>query len=91
MNIDKSVLNDAITKWGTDDQIFMLQEESMELAMAIHKFYRRDFSAEGMRKIEDEFADVLIMSEQAKLILNMDNVQKRIDFKIDRLKKRLLE
>lgn len=91
MNIDKSVLNDAITKWGVDDQLFMLQEECMELAMAIHKFYRRDLSDEHKAKIEDEFADVLIMSEQAKLILDMDNVQKRIDFKIDRLKKRLLD
>ena len=37
MNIDKSVLNDAITKWGIDDQLFMLQEECMELGLCKRK------------------------------------------------------
>lgn len=89
ININTHILDKAIEKWGINSQFDMLQEECMELAMAIHKYRTRDSSVENLRKIYDELADVLIMSEQAKRILEESDIQERIDFKINRLTDRI--
>ena len=66
----------------------MMQEESMELSLAIFK-KRRGETDQVIEDIHEEFADVLIMVEQCKTILDGSKVQKWIDFKINRLSERL--
>lgn len=89
ININTELLDKAIKKWGIDAQLLMLQEECMELAMAIHKYYTRNISENNLEQIYDELADVLITSEQAKRIFEESKIQERIDFKMNRLEKRL--
>jgi len=85
----QQVYKDALDKWGSDAQWGMVHEECLELAMAIHKFRRAKDQEKGMADIIDEVADVKIMMEQIPLLVDMDKVQERIDFKIERLKGKL--
>lgn len=63
-NIDPwSIYAAALKKWGLDNQVDMLQEECIELALAIRKF-RRNPSPETFENFCEEAADVIIMSEQ---------------------------
>ena len=64
-------------------------EECLELASAIHKFRRAKSHEEGMNAIIDEVADVRIMMEQTKLLVDEEKVKERMDFKIARLKGRV--
>lgn len=89
IKIDYEILNKALELWGAQSQMGMLQEECMELSVAIHKYQTREKSSSNMEKIYDEFADVLIMCEQAKKLLDMNEVQLKIDFKINRLNDRI--
>lgn len=81
----QQVYQDALDKWGLDAQWGMVHEECLELAMAIHKFRR----TQDMDSIIDEVADVKIMMEQVELYVDMDKVNERMDFKIERLKGKL--
>lgn len=90
IRIDSDILERAISIWGQDAQIKMVREECLELAIEIGKFYDRDGSRERYDKIIDEIADVTIMSRQMEQIPGMkDEIQKRVDFKMDRLEDRL--
>lgn len=82
----KEVLELAITKYGRDAQVDMAIEELAELIVELTK-YKRGRPCD----IYDEVADVYIMLRQVQLIIfdNFDGVQNRIDFKIERLQKRL--
>ena len=94
MKIDKTILGMAIDKWGTSSQVGMLHEECLELALALHKLNSRA-GGRGQNNtlllgnVYDELADVIIMVEQSKLIFNMNKVQERIDYKMNRLNERL--
>ena len=89
IKINDEILNKALELWGAQSQMGMLQEECMELAIAIHKYQTREKSSSNMEKIYDEFADVLIMCEQARKLLDMNEVQLKIDFKISKLNDRI--
>jgi len=86
---NKKVYVEALTKWGIEDQVFMLLEEMSELANAICK-YRR-----GRVQIPDivtELADVSIMLEQMLVAFNVESdFNKEKIRKIERLKERLKE
>ena len=86
----KSVLLNAIDTYGNKHQKIQAIEELNELSQAICKSFRNDIQ-ENRLNIIDEIADVEIMMYQLKLILNIDaiEVQNRVDFKVDRLNKRL--
>ena len=78
---------DCVDTWGTDAQIKMCIEEMSELAKEICKNIRRQ---DNEAQIADEIADVTIMMEQAKMIFgNGDQVEKQIQYKVNRLKFRL--
>ena len=88
----QQVYKDALDKWGWQAQMDMVHEECLELASAIHKLRRaknKDDWNEKMANIYDEAADILIMSEQLPLLLDMEKVQERIDFKLERLSGKL--
>lgn len=77
----------AIRKWGSDMQTQVAIEEMSELTKEICKAYR---GQENVRAIADEIADVTIMIEQLRIIYDVEEeVEKRIKFKADRLKKRI--
>lgn len=86
----RDVLEKAIDAFGKDAQLWMVVEEMSELLKEICKFMR---GKENQLQIADEMADVLIMLEQLKIIcgVQMDLIRERIDYKVDRLRKRLEE
>ena len=94
MEIDKELLHQAINKWGVQAQTEMVIEECLELALALQKLKRnRGNIEEKTLAVIDEIADVRIIIEQAIILFSdPDNtIQKRIDFKMNRLKERLNE
>lgn len=91
--IDNKLLDKAIEKWGASAQIEMIEEESIELALAIQKLKRkRGDHVKKLLAVIDEIADVKIMIRQAERIFDVeDRVSRRIDFKMRRLKRRIKE
>lgn len=101
--MDKEILVKAINKYGVKSQEDMFIEESAELVKAILKYRRmetkalknlyEDYSAEMMVLLDDiaeEIADCLITIEQLKMIFDCGGeVNKQIEYKINRLKERL--
>lgn len=87
--IDDGILQKAIDLWGFDAQCEMIEEECLELALAIQKFKRRGDKATKYNNIIDEIADVKIMISQAERIFPIDQINERIDFKMKRLSERI--
>lgn len=90
--INHDLLNQAIDTWGKEAQMQMVQEECLELALAIQKFNRiRGDKKQQYLDIIDEIADVRIVIEQAMKIFPLDLINDRIKYKLNRLKDRLNE
>ena len=90
--IDELILDEAIEKWGINAQCEMIIEECIELALALQKLKRmRGDYKEKYNAVIDEIADVKIMIVQAQKIFNSDAINKRVDFKMNRLTERLKE
>ena len=90
INERNSKLLFIINTYGTRPQQDMAIEELSELQKAILK-YRRFPNKETERDIIDEIADVSIMLEQLKIIYSCSKeVEKRIDYKIDRQIQRIM-
>lgn len=90
---DKDIMNKAIDHYGTTAQTYMLMEECAELIQAVSKYNRK---CEGSKNLMEEIADVEIMIEQVKMILERDGykncrqeVQEIKSWKLDRLERRL--
>lgn len=85
----------AIEKWGAVSQIEMLNEESIELALAVRKFLRNNKNPEyeftNATNLIEEIADVEIMIEQLCFIFTnfREQIQDVKDFKLQRLEKRI--
>lgn len=86
--MEEDVIQKAIDTYGKDSQLWMVIEEMSELSKEICKFQR---GKDNFLEIADEMADVYIMLEQLKRLcaVPQDLIQQRIDFKFDRLRKRL--
>jgi hypothetical protein len=86
--MEEDVIQKAIDTYGEDAQLWMVIEEMSELSKEICKFKR---GKDNFFEIADEMADVYIMLEQLKRLcaVPQDLIQQRIDFKFDRLRKRL--
>lgn len=85
----------AIEKWGVVSQIEMLNEESIELALAVRKFLRNNKNPEyeftNATNLIEEIVDVEIMIEQLCYIYPSfkNQIQEVKDFKLQRLEKRI--
>ena len=85
----------AIEKWGVVSQIEMLNEESIELALAVRKFLRNNKNPEyeftNATNLIEEIVDVEIMIEQLCYIYPFfkNQIQEVKDFKLQRLEKRI--
>lgn len=79
-------LNTIVETYGSDKQEDMAIEECSELIKAILKFRRSNAKDSDLRDaVIDEIADVQIMLTQLGIIFNcVEEVNERIDFKIDR-------
>jgi NTP pyrophosphatase (non-canonical NTP hydrolase) len=88
MNINQEILQKAIDTNGKEAQMAMIQEECMELAIALHKRLNRNWIAE--EDIISEIADVTIMLAQANLIFDKHAIQAEVNKKMKRLENRLL-
>jgi NTP pyrophosphatase (non-canonical NTP hydrolase) len=87
MTIDRNEIYAlALTTWGEQAQLGLLQEECAELIAAVSRFHRG--RCDG-REVANEVADVLIMCEQMKLIVGSELVDEAIRRKLVRLKQRL--
>ena len=82
----KRHLNTIVETYGSDKQEDMAIEECSELIKAILKFRRSNAKDSDLRDaVIDEIADVQIMLTQLGIIFNcVEEVNERIDFKIDR-------
>lgn len=58
----------SLVKWGEDKQVLKMAEECSELAVECHHWVGRGKLNEN--KFAEEIADVIIMLEQMKLIVN---------------------
>lgn len=82
----------CICEYGTQPQVDVAIEEMSELTKALLK-WRRAKGAEltkAREDIIDEIADVRIMCRQMEILFQAElEVERRIDFKVDRQRKRL--
>ena len=87
-----AVFRRCICEYGTHPQIDVAIEEMSELTKALLK-WRRAKGAEltaARDNIIDEIADVRIMCRQMEILFQAEyEVERRIDFKVDRQRKRL--
>lgn len=86
-------LNTIVETYGSDKQEDMAIEECSKLIKAILKFRRSNAKDSDLRDaVIDEIADVQIMLTQLGIIFNcVEEVNERIDFKIDRQMGRIKE
>ena len=86
-------LNTIVETYGSDKLEDVAIEECSELIKAILKFRRSNAKDSDLRDaVIDEIADVQIMLTQLGIIFNcVEEVNERIDFKIDRQMGRIKE
>lgn len=86
---EMSLLQRAIAKWGEDAQMKMVLEEMSELQKEICKHWR---GKDNRDAIAEEVADVEIMLDQLKLMLDIPyHVEQHRQKKLQRLQERLEE
>lgn len=84
----EEIYKEAIATYGVESQRKMAIEEMSELTNALMKFER------GRNTVEDiveEIADVIIMMNQLAIIYGQKSVNHQIEYKTQRLKRRLDE
>lgn len=86
----KAVYTAAIAHYGPESRYWLAVEEMAELMKELAKGHRPGGTTS--EALVDEIADVTIMMEQLRLVLNVnDDVQDRIDYKVTRLLNRMKE
>jgi NTP pyrophosphatase (non-canonical NTP hydrolase) len=85
------ILEKAIRHYGAKNQMGVACEESAELIQAISKCLRYKDDIEARNNLVEEIADVLIMIDQLKIIMNIKDYE--IDcyrkYKLERLERRV--
>lgn len=82
----REVYETALTKWGVENQLWMVCEECGELLNAIGKMRRERVTRED---VITELADVTIMCEQIAQYIGYDDYTREMERKLERLKERL--
>ena len=89
------VFQDTIDRYGIDAQLDQMQEEAIELALAIRKYKRaqkhgtEDDIFRRKNELLGEIADVIIMTQQMRLGLPDNYIQSYIRQKLERQAQRL--
>ena len=84
-------LKRAIEHYGPQNQMMIACEESAELIQAISKCIRYKDDIETKQHLTEEIADVLIMIDQLKIIMDIKDYEIRCyrDYKLQRLERRM--
>lgn len=93
MNTPTEIYTAAVTLWGKDKQTAMLEEESIELALAVHKFLNRKKDKQRLKEMAGEIADVLNVIDQIYLMYpeTVPIIEEIRHEKLMRLKRRIEE
>ena len=85
------ILEKAIKHYGAKNQMGVACEESAELIQAISKCLRYKDDIEARNNLVEEIADVLIMIDQLKIIVNIKDYEIECyrRYKLDRLERRI--
>lgn len=85
--IDRHSIEDSVKLHGMEAQCDVLVEECAELIVALQKLKRKrgKTTEEKIKDVQDELADVFLMSNQGAYMFGVDAVQERINFKMERL------
>ena len=83
---EQDIYAEALAKWGFEAQTLMAVEEAAELQQALLHYMRGKALAVD---VVDEIADMTIMCRQMANIFGSEDVGRRIQFKLERLEKRL--
>ena len=85
------ILEKAIKHFGVENQMMQTMEELSELSVAISKCLRYKDDIEARNNLVEEVADVLIMIDQLKIIMNIKDYEIECyrRYKLDRLERRI--
>ena len=85
------ILKKAIRHYGVENQMAQSIEELAELIVAINKCLRYKDDIEARNNLVEEIADVLIMIDQLKIIVNIKDYEIECyrRYKLDRLERRI--
>jgi len=86
--IDRETLREAVDTWGLDAQVSMAEEEAAEFIVASKHYARDKVDAD---RLVDELADLRIMCEQLAEFVGREDVEQRVEEKMDRLRERIEE
>lgn len=90
---EKKIMQQAINKYGWENQIDQYHEESAELTVALNKARRGQYKPQYIPDITEEIADVYIMLYQLQKIFSIDQaeINREMDRKLTRLERRMRE
>ena len=85
------ILEKAIKHYGNENQMMQTMEELSELSVAISKCLRYKDDIEARNNLVEEVADVLIMIDQLKIIMNIKDYEIECyrRYKLGRLERRI--
>lgn len=85
------ILRKNIKRHGHTTEMFIAAEEAAELIQAISKVRRYGYIGEHKDNLIEEIADVSIILQELKMMFDITDaeIDKMIDFKINRINKRL--
>lgn len=87
--MNKKILHKIINHFGKENQINKIQEEALELALALNQVKCHTKDIEEMRaNIYGELADMKIMMAQAEILFNADRINELVKFKLERMQTR---
>jgi len=88
MTPEKQTMRKALETWGLDSQILMAIEEMAELTQALLKQHFREYKPYTKEQVIEEIADVEIMMIQMRMIYGNEEIERKIQDKIERLRTR---
>ena len=88
---EKNIYQEAVLLWGKDAQIYQAQEECLELAIAIMKYFKDPESTVRRIDIEEVISDFEVMLYQLRHIFDETEIDKMKDNKLKRLRARIEE
>lgn len=85
------ILHKNIEQHGQTTEMFIAAEEAAELIQAISKVRRYGYIGEHADNLIEEIADVSIILQELKMMFEIPeaDIEKMMDFKINRINKRL--
>lgn len=88
MELDErqKIYENAVSKWGENEQVWMAIEEMGELLTALNHFRRGRAS---IAELCEEIADVTIMTGQLAAFFGQKSVDLQVELKLVRLKERI--